>query len=483
MQNLSFSETDGVLCFDLNLPGGIVLWEEWLSENIALMPVLHEKKKAEASFISFTSGHILFQEPIQSDCLERLSKKPGYCIFPHNLGEDLMWEGLIYKPEYVDITGKAFEGIRNALKGSFEDALLNYEQALNQNPLISRVNNLKGLSLRFLEQYEGAERAYNREIEINQTLPDPYGNLGILHLKNNCDNLARSLFERALERDPFHLNSLLHFGRVILKLEEPTSRLLSSVNFRLSALFSEITAVQEHLLGSAQKCGLTFPDYILKIRAEAGLLSDPELLKILRRMELFRLNGAIFAALRGYAHILAGFSSNPAVKNFLESFIAKRLYSMESNLPDFIQRKFDVLKGQLFAPYPGIIKLSSSYSGEPVFPQTRMEGPLTPIEFLQIFLEEILRDGKISKSERKIIDRLKNSFGIEEKNMERLFSKVRSILAASASCDALCDADPEKLIQRITAAVSRDGKIESTEKKLLGLAREILGLPNSVTKE
>ncbi|MBF0410554.1 MAG: hypothetical protein HQM10_24625 [Candidatus Riflebacteria bacterium] len=476
MQTVNFSYQDGGLFLGMDLMAGFPAWEEWLTDNVAFLTLKEpSNKNFSGIFTSFATGNQLLQAPIASDVLNKLNEIKFYCLFPEHIGENYLWDGMMIKNEPIDISGKICEGITHALNGDFENAILSYCEALKVNPKLTRVNNLRGLCFRFMERYEEAEKSYDMEINVSPTSPDPYANLGIMYKRTGNLKLARTMFERALERDSFHLNSLLHLGRLLLDTDEK-SRMLSSVNFRLSALYSEITAVQEHLLSSSQKHELAIIDYIHKIRAESGLLSDPELLKFLRKLELFRLNGAFFASLRGLSHILINNSSNAVMKNFLINFSAKRIISIERNMPDHFKSRFSELRMNLFKDYPELSGPLKDPSAEFSFSLSRPEGQLTPAEFVEIFLEEIIRDGKISNSEKKVIIRLKNTFGLEERMIDTIMEKIRANSSRNALSETICDLNPTKLYDRLVAAVSRDGKTEASEERLLKLASEILGL-------
>ncbi|MFZ2955761.1 MAG: tetratricopeptide repeat protein [Candidatus Ozemobacteraceae bacterium] len=476
MGNVRYSRIESFPCLTISAPGGVMTWQDWMSDSLAFLSPHASAPTPESMLISFASGQTLFQTTLSPDQLKEIATSPAHLLFSEDLGEEQKFEGALLKTERMDASGGLLLGIQRAVHGNLAGALEAYDEAFAINPGVPRLSNLRGLCLRLLGRNEEAETAYLGEISFNPQSPDPYGNLGILYLKTDRKKLARTMFERALDRDQFYLNALLHLTRLLCEAEGTPNRLASSLNLRLVTIYGDLTQVQDQILQAAQKSGLSLSEYAGKMRAEAGLLSDPLLLRLMRRVELLRLNGALMACFRGFQLLLNRAEKQPPLRDFLSHWIARRLEMMTSDIPELLSPIWNNEREALLTRNPDIVShaqktpvATTSLSPEP---PTKAEGALTPLEFFEMVLIEVMGDGQILPAEAHLVFRIKNALRIDEATHTRIFKNIEQRLRTSPLVDKGEEYNPKRLFSRLIAAATRDGKIEPAEKQLLNIARE-----------
>lgn len=489
MGGFRFIDRGPIPCLSISAPGGVLAWQDWMSDAVAFLAGTKPDGSFEGTLVSFVSGQTLWTTALTGDDLQKLIGTTGHSLACDELGKDLQLEGLLYKNEPFDATGGVLEGIRHAMQGKLVEALAAYDRAIAADNRLLRVSNLRGLSLRLLGRPKEAEKAYLREIELNPLLPDPFGNLGILYLKTGREKQARTMFERALERDQFYLNALIHLGKMLLESEGPGNRLLSILNLRLVTVYADLIPAQEQISASAAKTGLPIPAYLERLRSELGWLADPLILRLLRRVEQLRLNGALTAAVRGFGHLLARAGQNPSLQQFLNHWISRRMSLMAPVVPEFLRPLWDKSVEELTTQNPTLaaeltrlqaaeksaLDASSQQVSVPAESGPR-ETALSPLEFFELFLTEICRDGQITPAETQMVFRLKEALRIDETTHQRLFKQVTERVRTSPLADDGGEFNGKRLFASLVAAVSRDGKLDSTERKLLQFAKDILEL-------
>jgi tetratricopeptide (TPR) repeat protein len=453
--------------------GGLMVWQEWMTDSLALLPErIQEGKPTAAVLLSFTNAQPLMSFNIPWEFWKIATAASAHLIVSGDLTGEQQLEGSLLKLEPLDTTGQFLAGIRAQIQGDCAGALNAYKIALAANPALPRVANLQGLCYRMLNQSEEAEKAYLREMEICPDLPDPYCNLGILYRKTGRDSLARGMFEKSLDRNTMYWNALLQFSKFILETEGPNAKLLSSLNHRLITLHHTFPQVHEQVAIVAAKLNLPLHDYLTRIRHDAGVLADPAVLAFIKRTEELRLNGAYFSALRGYALLLERTPAGSALESFLLNWIAKHLTAFEARIPKELIDVFRRIRGELLAARPALTQ-----QGGPTPPaEISGSGRLTPEEFFALVLEAVLKDGQIKPEEMQMVFRVKNALRISEATHQAIFAQTAKKMQSQCMADDGWDFDRVRLFKTLHEAVVRDGKVEASEKKLLEIAQEALEL-------
>ncbi len=87
--------------------------------------------------------------------------------------------------------------------GDYRAAIKHYERAIKLNPQYSPVYNQLGYANSYLEQYDAAEQAFLKYIELIPDDPNPYDSYAELQLRKG--NFAKSLeyYQKALKKNPY----------------------------------------------------------------------------------------------------------------------------------------------------------------------------------------------------------------------------------------------------------------------------------------
>ncbi|MBI3038869.1 hypothetical protein HYY75_07460 [bacterium] len=465
-----FEETP---CVVLSAIKSAMKWQEWLLDSITLMVSRETPSQPFVNLVSFQSGKTLYSVSISAESISQLSQKPNFGIVSPDMGAELMVETAMVKREPLDSTGLFYQGISFFSQGDFQCAGEIFEKLFKKVPEFPRASNLRGLCLRMTNRFQEAEQAYLHEIEINPRFPDAFCNLGVLYRKTNRDTMARMMFEKSLECDQFYFNALLQFSKLLMDTEGINSKLLSSINFRLLTLNANIPAALEHLVSLSYKGGMLFSEYSDRIRAESGILGNPAILPLMKRIEIFRLNGAFLAAGHGFIHLLERAESHPSIFNFILHWVAQRLKEIQKLLPNFMKESWERTQKDLFKRWPTVIEQDISE-----IPSLRKKlDALNPVTFFSLVLEEIFLDGQVTKEEGELIFRLKNALRIDETTYKKLLSEAKKQSEGHNLADEARDFDPRRLCKKLVALVGRDGKIEQSERTLLKVAGESLEIP------
>ena len=248
MTQMTIRQFEGAPGVSLRIDGGAMTWQDWMTDSLALMTSTENPAAPSLVLLSFMSGAPLAMTPIDDAVRQTLAQAEGHCLVCDDLGEDLLLEGILVKSEPLDTHGLFYSAIQRQTQGDLEGAVQAYQALVKECPRIPRVNNLLGLCLRLANRIEEAEQAYLREIEVSPYVPDAYCNLGILYAKSDREELGRTMFEKALDRDQFYLNALLQLSRILAAAESSPGRMACSVNLRLMATPSDIPQGQEPFL-------------------------------------------------------------------------------------------------------------------------------------------------------------------------------------------------------------------------------------------
>lgn len=457
-----------------NLEGGVMAWQDWMCDSISLMAVFDQPGSTpnRIQAFSFISGAVLASTAASTDEIARFASASQYILACENLGTEHNEEGMILKNEPVDHTGMLTCGIQLQTTGNLEGAIEQYKGVLKAIPRLPRVANLMGLCLRLTGKMDEAEQAYLKEMENSPDFPDAYCNLGILYLKIGREQPAHSMFEKALDRDQFYLNALLQLSKLLADSKENRFHtMLASINHRLLTAYADIPQVQEHLTRLAAASGLSGYEFAAQLGSASPVLSDAGILLLMKKVESLRLNGAHIATARGLYCLLEKTIGTPGERFFL-FWVARRLQSIGKKIPEGLRLAWEKVTSELFNSFPAVKQQDMSR----LPPQIRTGDALTPEEFFEIVLVEILRDGQIKPEESSLLLRLKNALRIDDSTHSAVFSKVEKRFRANPMVDDGGSLDPERLFKLLVIAVLRDGKVEEQEKKLLGIAGDSLQL-------
>lgn len=462
--------------------GGAMIWQEWMCQPVALLaeaPGTPER----VVLLSFQTGSVLASEVIPPDVLAAWKRSKVHLLASGDVPDSQHADAVLVKNEPFDVSGLLYEGIRKQLRGELDAAVDAFRRAEAEVPGLPRAANLRGLCLRLLGRHEEAEAAYRRELEISPAMPDAFANLGILYARTGRNAEARSMFEKALDRDQFYLNALLHFARLLYADKQQNPRLLSSLNMRLLGAWADVPQAQEHLLAMASRTGASPAGFAAKLRAEAGWLADPSVLQTMKRCEILRLNGACLATLRGYGVLLDRTADTPAAA-FFRNWVMKRSELIETMLPDIYISEWKLLKGEIHArhhePAAPQAETQAGKTGE--MPQDGRNASMGPGEFYAIIVTEILRDGQISQSEAELMNRLRNALGITEQMHSEILKRAVAAIARCPMAEGSGEFESEAFLRRLAAAVIRDGRIDEQERKLVILAAQTLNVSSDAVK-
>jgi len=94
----------------------------------------------------------------------------------------------------------------------YERAIEHYRRATDINPNFAPAYNLLGYGLRFVEDFAGAERAFQRYIELIPDEPNPYDSYAELLMKMGRFDESIGQYQKALEQNPNFIASYIGIG-------------------------------------------------------------------------------------------------------------------------------------------------------------------------------------------------------------------------------------------------------------------------------
>jgi protein O-mannosyl-transferase len=130
---------------------------------------------------------------------------------------------LVYKSEetfWTDTLAKnpdcwmGYNNLGNALlqKGQVDEALEQFQKALEINPNYAQANYNLGLALFQKGQVDGAVAKHKKAVEINPNYPEAHNNLGNALLQKGQVDEALEQFQKALEINPNYVNAHYNLG-------------------------------------------------------------------------------------------------------------------------------------------------------------------------------------------------------------------------------------------------------------------------------
>ncbi|MEW4529757.1 tetratricopeptide repeat protein [Maioricimonas sp. JC845] len=118
-------------------------------------------------------------------------------------------------------TGFMLRGICHRKQGRLEDALADFDQALQIDPDFADALNNRGLVRLMQNDLDAAEADFNRAIALRPDLAEPYANRGVVYRRRNRFDKAIADYTRALKRDPRHLDARYNRGLALAATGQP----------------------------------------------------------------------------------------------------------------------------------------------------------------------------------------------------------------------------------------------------------------------
>ncbi len=466
----SLEDRTGCPVLTLRPEGGLLAWQDWMCDAVSVITRRPAGETPSLALFSFRTGGLLAAFQLPAPAMEALAAAHRYVLVSDELEGSWQTQGTILKTEPVDPTGALDQGVRHQAEGRLREAVAAYQRALAASTGLPRLRSLIGHCLRLDGRLDDAERVYQEEIERFPHLPEPHAGLGILYLRSDRAQMARTMLEAALERDQFCLPALLHLSRLLAEQSGPASRLSAAISHRLLVTYASLPAVQDHLQALATAAGLAPPDFAVRVRANAGLVTDPRLLKLMKRLESLRLNGALLAALPGYGTLLDKVADTH-LEGFFQHWTARRLALFPPTVPGFLQPLVEIARQGLHQRFPGLTRPLP-----PPDPAAGSPAALTREEFYELVLEEILQDGQITPAEQTLLTRLRHALRIDEAMHQKLFAKAAALVSLPMAVGG-GDFTPARFLKKLALAIWRDGQIDPQERTFLDLTREVLDLP------
>ena len=163
---------------------------------------------------------------IAEDCKENILKELHRVsgINDDKLFPDFEGFAWIHRKEssYTDLTPSAHKalGLEENNKGNFEEAVAEYDMAINKNSNDAEAYNLRGKAYFSLERYNDTLKDYNEAIRINPDYAEAYFNRGMLNDERKKYEDAISDFTKALSLKPNYDDALFHRGRMNFLLNQ-----------------------------------------------------------------------------------------------------------------------------------------------------------------------------------------------------------------------------------------------------------------------
>jgi len=102
--------------------------------------------------------------------------------------------------EYAEVYNN--RGVAYAKLNKYEQAIKDYDRAIELNPALAEVYNNRGITYAELNKYDQAIEDYDKAIELNPNYADAYNNRGITYTKLNKYEQAIEDYNRAIELKP-----------------------------------------------------------------------------------------------------------------------------------------------------------------------------------------------------------------------------------------------------------------------------------------
>lgn len=463
---VKFLEAGDVSCMSFDLPAAF--WQEIMNDNVSLLA----DDGGFVTIFSFATGAELARAQVEPQLLCRFSEAALPVLNRSGVpAGEAAEETAIFKLEQFDCTGHLAAGIRNQATGDIASAITHYQIAINSNSSLARALNLLGLCRRINGDVDEAEACYRKSIAAATDAPEAYCNLGILYQKTGREDEAQQLFQQALHCDQFYFNALLRRAGWFLETGQINNPLLSELNLRLLMHYSEIGAVQRHLLKSADRSDMLLEEYSEKLHNENGAMASSKIQKLQRQIETLVVNGAYAAAIE-HMQLLSSMTPQTQAEKNISTWCCLRADRIRGKISD--QNGFAFLKtlGTLFKP-----------SGSEARRSEEKNSPLSVAEFFSLVLLEVMRDGQIEPAERDLLQRLRIALNIGEDSYITMFNNVRRQLAGIEVSGGLREKfSHQRLFKNLCLAAFRDGIVEDSEKKILGFACKAFGISSEEFK-
>ncbi len=123
-------------------------------------------------------------------------------------------------PQELDASYYLIQGNKSFQQGEYEDAIANYDQAIQREPKAARAYNNRGVAKHNLGRYADAIADYNKTIELKPGLASPYNNLGTARrgLREYVDAIAA--YNKAIELDKDYAEAYYNRGLTKSKLNK-----------------------------------------------------------------------------------------------------------------------------------------------------------------------------------------------------------------------------------------------------------------------
>ncbi len=450
-------------CIELNVP--LLTWQDWMHDNLSLLSFYNENTAGVALF-SFRTGTVLARINLKAEQIKELFGNEVIAVAPLSISEKIVNEGLVFKKEEFDDGGKFFRGILSQTAGDIEQAIACYKEVVLQKPGLYRAHSLLGLCYRIKGDNESAEKSYLQSIELKPQCPETLSNLGILCMKTGRAAEAEKLFNRALEADEFYLNALLNLSRIYRQNKNVLDSDYLRINLKLRQLYSSLPAVLECLNESAQLGKMTISQYSERLGSSSDYLNSSQIIKTMQSIETLVLNSASFAALAAIKRL---------IKDNSDTFHFDELVAWGRARLDRLS-----LQAQSFKYLDLFNAISVLQAEVPELKKTDQQNgfsPLTRIEFFSLVILEVMRDGQIEQSEKKMVAKLKDFLEITDMQYQQIINKIRSQVRANP----FIEKEPKgfqslRLFRALVRSAFRDKVIEEEEKKILVFASKAFGV-------
>jgi Flp pilus assembly protein TadD len=133
----------------------------------------------------------------------------------------LLSAGLLASPtqQPPPASGAFQQGLAALQENRFDDALKNFTEAENQDPLNAAIHNFCGIALARLGRNDQAAYEYRRAIQLNPQMEDAFKNLGFLEWAQHHLEPARDSLEHAIALSPDDSFAHYYLGRVHLEAQ------------------------------------------------------------------------------------------------------------------------------------------------------------------------------------------------------------------------------------------------------------------------
>lgn len=460
----------------LNLEVSSLEWHNWLHDNFSLLSIASSNEHSLALF-SFKTGEVLFQESMSEEQIKDILSRNVLIIT--NASDKSEFENMVFKFEAFDTSGYFFSGIHFHSQGEYQRALNCYEEALRINPKLYRAMNLAGLCYRLTDQPENAEEKYLASIKVRPESPEAFSNLGTLYAKQKKSKEAEEKFLKALEIDNFYLSALLKLARIYLDAGDIKNQQLQETCLKLSQLFPDLPATHEIIAKGANLADCSAEKFINDLKESFPLWAEQNSIQLMKNIEHCSLNGALFYALRDIRELMNS-DKNKETFEQIKEWCHKR-YKRIANYADQLDHKnlnSEIKKaGELFS---GANKKDNKKESKKENKEENKNNgfdPLGSLEFFTHTLYEIMRDGEITETEKKMVKKLKGLLRVTDDKYQEVVDKIK----AQVQSNPLLDKEekgfnPERFYKNLVRSAIRDKVVDEGEKKILVFASKAFGL-------